>query len=603
MKGYLLRIFFFLLCISFFHLFSVSSAPAEDTGVKMEGFQWGGSVELGYRFTDIDGRNRYKEVVNLRDGLKLFDFSIWGKNLEGEKGFVDYVGLNASGIGDPFPRGRLQIKKNKTYDLVVTYKEYKYFFDREDNTFFTDNHNFNMRSRRGTLTLSVFPKEDVRLNVGYSHSQRDGDAGVPRLTFPFSMEQDLKERFNEYFISADFPVGGWDLHVKQSFWNFENKNKMSGPQFEKRDENVNTYVSTVKAHTRFGERWDFDAGYIFAHSEGRADLTAAPEIGVMSGKGRFNFNTHVIEMGLSYLFRTDLILHADYRFHTINQDGRSNTDPFLAAPASSDTKYNLFAHTGTFQLEYVPRENLTMRAGYRIQYRDIEGENFAVNPFDGGKHPDDTRIVAHGWVASADWKPYKFLTFFGEYQGANFDNPYTRISPESQNIAKVRVKYDTPIQNLSFKGTVLWKRRHNPDQKFRVDTRDYILTAVYQPVFIPKLTIDASFTYEKILDRKNVFNFIPFSFETFFFNSSALIYSGGISYDIYKGLGVRLNGSYAKTMGENSQKYADGTLSFWYKNKWVTPILTLERTYLTDRVNRHDSFDANLITFSLRKEF
>lgn len=603
MKGYLLRIFSLLLCISLFHLVSVSIAPAQDAGANHEGFQWGGSIELGYRFTDIDGRNRYKEVVNLMEGLRLFDFSLWGKIPGGEKNLVDYFSLNASGIGDPFPRGRLQIKKNKTYDLVVTYKEYKYFFDREDNGFFTDNHNFNLKSRRGTLNLSVFPKEDVRVNVGYSHSERDGDAGVPRLTFPFSMEQDLKERLNEYFVSADFPVGGWDLHVKQSFWNFKNKNEMKGPQFEKRDENVNTYISTVKAHTRFGERFDFDAGYVYAYSEGRADLASAPEIGVTSGKGKFNFHTHVIEMGLSYLVRSDLILHADYRFHRVDQDGRSNTDPFLAAPASSSTSYNLFAHTGTFQLEYVPRENLTMKAGYRIQYRDIEGENFAPGPFDGGRHPDDTKIVAHGWVASADWKPYKFLTFFGEYQGANFDNPYSRISPESENIAKVRVKYDTPIQNLSLRGTVLWKRRHNPDQKFRVDTRDYILTAVYQPAFIPKLTLDASLTYEKILNRKDAFNFLPFSFETFFFNSSALIYSGGIGYDFYKGLGVRLNGSYAKTMGENSQKYADGTLSFWYKNKWVTPVLAFERTYLTDRINRRDSFDANLVTFSLRKEF
>jgi hypothetical protein len=31
--------------------------------------------------------------------------------------------------------------------------------------------------------------------------------------------------------------------------------------------------------------------------------------------------------------------------------------------------------------------------------------------------------------------------------------------------------------------------------------------------------------------------------------------------------------------------------------------VTLERTYLTDKVNRADGFRANLLTFSLRKEF
>jgi hypothetical protein len=603
MKGYFAKAIFVIFCVSFLHLVSVHDARSEDAGLAIAGFQWGGSIELGYRFTDIEGRNRYKEVVNLMEGLRLFELSLWGKNLDEKKGLVDYFSFSGGELGDPFPSARLEIKKNKTYDLVASYKEFKYFFDREDNFFFTDNHDFNQRTRRGTLTLSLFPKEDIQLNVGYSHSQRDGDTGVPRQPFFFAMDQELKEGLNEYFVSADFPIGDWDFHIKQSYSNFENKDKVNGPQFEKRDEDVNTYVSTIKAHTK-GERWDLDTGYIYAHSEGRADLATVPQIGTAIGKGDFNFNTHIFELGLSYLLRKDLILHADYRFHTTDQNGHANTDPFLFAPANADSKFNLSAHTGTFQLEYLPRENLTLRAGYRFQYRDIEGDNFVVNEFDGGKSPQNTTILTHGWVASADWKPYKFLTFFGEYQGASFDNPYTRISPESENIARIRVKYDTPIQNLNVKGTILWKRKRNPDQKFSVDTKDYIFAVTYQPVFIPRLSLDASVTYEKILDKKDLFNVIPFSSDTFFFDSSALIYTGGISYEgIFKGLGARIYGSYAKTREENAQRYTDGVLSFWYKNKWVTPILSLERTYLVDRVRGNDGFDANLLTLSLRKEF
>ena len=56
-------------------------------------------------------------------------------------------------------------------------------------------------------------------------------------------------------------------------------------------------------------------------------------------------------------------------------------------------------------------------------------------------------------------------------------------------------------------------------------------------------------------------------------------------------------------MKENPQRYADAVISIWYKNKWVTPIVTLEKTYLNDHVKRHESFNANLVTFSLRKEF
>jgi hypothetical protein len=68
--------------ICFFHFFPIQDVRAEDAGLKFGGFQWGGAIELGYRLTDIDGsRGRYKETVNLMDGLRLFDFSLFGKNL------------------------------------------------------------------------------------------------------------------------------------------------------------------------------------------------------------------------------------------------------------------------------------------------------------------------------------------------------------------------------------------------------------------------------------------------------------------------------------------------------------------------------------------
>ncbi len=161
---------------------------------------------------------------------------------------------------------------------------------------------------------------------------------------------------------------------------------------------------------------------------------------------------------------------------------------------------------------------------------------------------------------------------------------------------------------MSFKGTFSWRRRVSSDQNYRVDARDYTLTATYQPGFLQKLTLDASMTYESIKDHKDIFNvpfsINPFAFTTFNFDSDALIYSGGINYEgIYKGLGARVYGSVARTMKENSQSYTDGVLSIYYKNKWLTPTLALERTYLLDRVNQHDSFTANLVTLSLRKEF
>lgn len=101
-------------------------AAAEEQGsLSLGGFQVGGSVEAGWRLVDIDGsRDRYKEVVNLFDGPRLFDLNLWSRSSEGS-GLADFFSFTANGIGDPFPFARLQIKKDKAYDLAAVYREYR----------------------------------------------------------------------------------------------------------------------------------------------------------------------------------------------------------------------------------------------------------------------------------------------------------------------------------------------------------------------------------------------------------------------------------------------------------------------------------------------
>ena len=606
--------FFVIFCISLFHLLQIPDARSEETGLKFGGFQWNGAVELGYRFTDIDGsRDRYKETVNLMEGMRLLDFSLIGKNLAPGAGPVDLFSLTGRNIGDPFPAARLEVKKNKTYDLVTSFNQYKYFSKREDDSFLTDNIDFHSKFTNFITTLSVFPKDDIKLNFGYRHWERDGNAAAPRLTYPTALPEELDEGLNEYFVSGDFRLGEWDFHIKETFWNFRNKDKIDVPGFyEKQDANMNTFVNTIKAHRQFGERLDFDGAFVYAHANGWSRLNTAPEIGVSSGKSDVENDTYIVELGLSYKLVKNMILHADYRFHNFDQDGKQNTDPFTLDPflsnngqANPRTNYSVAAHTGTFQLEYLPLDNLVLRAGYQFQYRDIEGESYGYFPqFVGGKDPASTTQWTHGWVGSIDWKPYKFLSVFGEYKGSTVDNPYTWISPDSTNIAKVKIKYDTPLDKLSLKGIVSWRRRENPQHDSRVDAQDYTISASYVPSFLPKLSVDASFTYENIHDRVNIFDYAPYAYQAVSFNSSAYIYGGGMTYEgIYKGLGARVYGSYAQTLKENPQRYLDGTFSVFYKNKWLIPTITYEKTYLHDHVNRADSFDAHLIMFSLRKEF
>jgi hypothetical protein len=51
MKGHTIKAIFIVFSISFFYLLSIQELRSEDTGLILADFQWGGSVELGYRFT------------------------------------------------------------------------------------------------------------------------------------------------------------------------------------------------------------------------------------------------------------------------------------------------------------------------------------------------------------------------------------------------------------------------------------------------------------------------------------------------------------------------------------------------------------------------
>jgi hypothetical protein len=160
------HVLFVILCISFFHLFL---GDARRSRFEVWRLPVNGAVELATSRISTAG-NRYKETVHLMD-VQL-DFSLFGRNLNPGTGVVDTFSLTGRSIGDPFPAARLEVKKNKTYDFITSYNQYKYFSNREDNSFLTDNHDFNTKFSNFITGLSVFPKDDIKLNFNYRHWQK-----------------------------------------------------------------------------------------------------------------------------------------------------------------------------------------------------------------------------------------------------------------------------------------------------------------------------------------------------------------------------------------------------------------------------------------------
>src|SRR5215510_5178269 len=74
--------------------------------LSVGGYHLSGSASVGYRFVDLDSgtKNFYREVVNLEEGPRLFDFTLRGDRTDEASKLVDRFHLAATSIGDPYPR-------------------------------------------------------------------------------------------------------------------------------------------------------------------------------------------------------------------------------------------------------------------------------------------------------------------------------------------------------------------------------------------------------------------------------------------------------------------------------------------------------------------
>jgi len=106
---------------------SGQSAPSDQQASEVTpgpgGFETSGSVDFGYRFTDIKGAQQgFLQLFDLRKGPRLMEFHFSGRAAAGSAPFADTFSLDASGLGgDPFPSVQLNVGKTNLYDLRVNW--------------------------------------------------------------------------------------------------------------------------------------------------------------------------------------------------------------------------------------------------------------------------------------------------------------------------------------------------------------------------------------------------------------------------------------------------------------------------------------------------
>lgn len=168
-----------------------SNAEASGATPGFGGFDTTGTVDFGYRFTDIKGAQRgFLQLFDLRRGPRLMDFELNGTAAPGANPFADTFSLFTSGLGgDPFPSAQLNVSKTNLYDLRANWRQ-SYFYDDTPFTpasiggFATravaDNHDWATVRKIGSLDFNLHATNHLHFLFNYEHTSDSGQTFTTR---------------------------------------------------------------------------------------------------------------------------------------------------------------------------------------------------------------------------------------------------------------------------------------------------------------------------------------------------------------------------------------------------------------------------------------
>jgi hypothetical protein len=217
---------------------------AQDAAQSTDRFEHNGEVTVGYRFTDISGyRPQYLQVFDLRKGLRVQDFAVYGKALRDSALLPDEYSVNGSGLGgDPFATAGLKISKRELYDLRVQWRQSYYYRNQNDDVILpitsaapalskglTDNHDWATVRKLGSVALTFHVTNNLRLSLDYFRTTTDGSLLTTRsLDFfnapsfwgsfaranPYPLNAPLRDETNRIAGGVDYSLRNWDFHYR-----------------------------------------------------------------------------------------------------------------------------------------------------------------------------------------------------------------------------------------------------------------------------------------------------------------------------------------------------------------------------------------------------
>ena len=189
------------------------------TGMMVGDYSVNSSLEFGIRTSRVRGsRDKYLSDLTLKDGWRLFDYSLDSRSVTGAGPLYDFMHVDASGSGgDPQQSYNFRIDKKRAYKFDASVRRLNYL--RFLPTFALNSHNFDTRQQMSNFNLKLLPQRPVRINLGYNRAMSKGysqyTTSASSDIFPIPGER--KWESNDYRLGLDATYRGWDFFAEEMY--------------------------------------------------------------------------------------------------------------------------------------------------------------------------------------------------------------------------------------------------------------------------------------------------------------------------------------------------------------------------------------------------
>jgi len=434
-----------------------------------------GKFLFGYRFVETSGADfKYKEDINLDDGVRLFNFSLRFTPNDQLRKLFDTLDLNVYNYGgDPFETFGLSIQKYGLYKFRYNRRKATYFYHdlhEGDGGQLYDPFTFNFDRVMDDISFKIWVGKYFDFFLNFDRYSKKGESttslDINRTEFEF--DKPISEEYKAVSFGINASYKGNSFLFEEKIMDYDNSNSLFLPGFAdggpnasypsslntfviNQPYNLQTYTHTFKLNARPFSNLFIAGSAVISNQD--MDLTYSEESeGInffgrvfsesSSGEGNFDRKIQRYDADVSYLLFDKLAIIGAFRYHDFEQEGYLDKDG-----ERQDALLNFDTIGIEAGLQYQFLHNLAMTVGYRHEERDLDGTETVTF---------EKETTRNGFFGNLKWDPNKAIKLTFDYQHGSYDEPYTLISPTSFD----RLRFTARVQanQLNLMGSYLWNR-------------------------------------------------------------------------------------------------------------------------------------------------